>query len=155
VLSQVPVPRLLEGVAAALETYVEPHVDDRFARMQLRAIDELLRNLAERVDWSAVEIGQEADDIERVLAAFESAGWRGDGDHVAPAAGQPAGASAEEAASRRSGALAALRQALAWVEAGPAKSGSEAVVAARSDAIELLREDNARERARLKSGMYS
>jgi hypothetical protein len=147
------VPRLLEGVAAALATYVEPHVDDRFARMQLRAIDELLRNLAERVDWSAVEIGQEADDIERVLAAFESAGWRGDG--VAPPAGQPAGASAEEAASRRAGALAALRQALAWVEAGPAKSGSEAVVAARSDAIELLREDNARERARLKSGMYS
>jgi hypothetical protein len=132
-------------------------VDDRFARMQLRAIDELLRNLAERVDWSVVEIAQETEDIERVLATFEAAGWTDEaGPRSAdPASDQPGAQSTEMAAARRAEALAGLRQALAWLEARPADSGSEAVVAARSNAIQLLRADNARERERLKSGMYS
>ena len=140
-LSTVPVPRLLEGVAAALRTHVEPHVTDRFAQMQLRAIDELLRNLAERVDWSPLEVTQEIDDIERLLGALTQAGW------TAP---DRPGADTER---RREDALAELSQALTWIERLP--SESEHAAPARSAAMELLRASNARERARLQSGMYS
>ena len=81
-LSAVEVARLLEGVAAALRTHVEPHVDDRFARMQLRAIDELLRNLADRVEWSLAELQAELAGMEELLARLREAGWPG---HVAAA----------------------------------------------------------------------
>ena len=71
-LSSVEVSRLLEGVAAALRTHVAPHVDDRFAQMQLRAIDELLRNLAGRVEWSLPELEAELDELEGLLAELRA-----------------------------------------------------------------------------------
>ena len=154
-LSAVPVLRLLDGVAAALRTHVWPHVTDPFALMQLRAIDEVLRNLAERVDWSLAEVAEETDEIERMLARLRQAGWTGD---RAPG-GAPSGPRAEwepsgaEALQRRSEALFSLREALTWVEQLPARD--ETAVAARSAAVEFLRSAVARERARLESGMYA
>ncbi|QEC47775.1 hypothetical protein FSW04_09455 [Baekduia soli] len=145
-LSTVPVQRLLEGVAEALHADVAPHVDDRFALMQLRAIEELLVNLAGRVAWEPAEVAAEADGLGDVLAALRAAGWAGP---AAPGATAPPA----DAAARRADGLAALREALAWLAAREEDGG--AVAAAREAATAFLREGNDRERARLRSGMYA
>lgn len=151
-LSAVPVARLLDGVAAALQTHVQPHVTDRFALMQLRAIDEVLRNLAERVDSSMPEVTQETDEIQRILEALRQAGWSGE---AATGGGSQAESGPAGAAElhRRSQALFALREALNWVEQLAVRD--ETANAARHTAIESLRAAIARERALLKSGMYA
>ena len=141
-LSAVDVARLLEGVAASLRTHVEPHVDDRFALMQLRAIDELLRNLAGRVEWSLAELLAELEGMEELLARLREAGWPGD-----VAAAETPAATTEEALARRLVLLGGLSEATRWAQ----EEGSEeprALVSA------YLRETNDRERRRLQSGMY-
>jgi hypothetical protein len=144
VLSAVEVSRLLEGVAAALRTHVAPHVDDRFAQMQLRAIDELLRNLAGRVEWSLPELEAELDELEGLLAELRAAGWTeeaaGD-DHHRPAGSVPG------ALAHRAALLARLTAAAAWAQ----QSDSDA---ARALVTARLRSANDRERGRLQSGMY-
>ncbi len=141
-LSAVEVSRLLEGVAAALRTHVEPHVDDRFAHMQLRAIDELLRNLAGRVEWSLTELQAEVAAIEELLGELGAAGWPGgSGGSGAPLA------TADEALARRSTLLGDLSDATRWAQ----EEGSEQ---ARALMTAYLRETNDRERGRLQSGMY-
>ena len=140
-LSAVEVARLLEGVATALRTHVEPHVDDRFARMQLRASDELLRNLAGRVEWSLPELQAEVEGMEGLLAELREAGWLGD----TAAAGPPA--TTEEALGRRLVLLGELSDATRWAQ----QEGSDE---SRALASAYLRERNDRERRRLQSGMY-
>jgi hypothetical protein len=140
-LSTVPVPRLLEGVAEALRADVAPHVQDRFALMQLRAIEELLLNLAGRVAWDPAEVAAEADGLDGVLALLRAAGWEG----AAPGPG--------DAAARRAEGLAALRGALVWLAGREDAEG--AVAAAREATTAFLRAGNDRERARLRSGMYA
>jgi hypothetical protein len=149
-LSPVPASRLLEGVAASLRTHVEPQVSDRFARMQLRAIDELLRNLAERVEWSVAAVTQETAEIADLLSQLEQHGWSGERDGAKP---DPAGAVQlpQEALKQRAEALTALRRALNWTQEIPSAEGE----AARAAAVEFLRTENDRERSQLKSGMYS
>jgi hypothetical protein len=141
-LSAVEVARLLEGVAAALRTHVEPHVEDRFARMQLRAIDELLRNLADRVEWSLAELQAELEGMEELLARLRDAGWPGDG-----AAAETPAATTEEALARRLVLLGRLSEATRWAQ----QEGSQELRALVSS---YLRETNDRERRRLQSGMY-
>ena len=155
VLSAVPVQRLLDGVAAALRTDVRPHITDPFALMQLRAIDEVLINLAERVDWSLADVAEETDEIERMLARLRKAGWLGDrvpGDAPSRPQAESVAPSADTL-QRRSEALFSLRDALIWLEQLPVRD--ETAVAARSAAVEFLRTATARERGRLKSGMYT
>jgi hypothetical protein len=148
-LSSVPASRLLEGVAASLRTHVEPQVSDRFARMQLRAIDELLRNLAGRVEWSVADVSRETRDIEDLLTRLEQQGWedeRGPGPSRDEAVTSP-----HEALKQRAEALAALRRALNWTQEMRSPEGD----AARAAAVEFLRAENDGERSQLKSGMYS
>ena len=140
-LSAVEVARLLEGVAAALRTHVEPHVDDRFALMQLRASDELLRNLAGRVEWSLPELKAEVEGMEGLLAELREAGWPGD----TAAAGPPA--TTEESLARRLVLLGELSDATRWAQ----QEGSNE---SRALTSAYLREMNDRERRRLQSGMY-
>jgi hypothetical protein len=137
---------LLEGVAAALRTHVEPHVTDRFAQMQLRAIDELLRNLAGRTEWSLPELNAEIEDGERLLRELASAGGPG----ATTDSGQGAGPfpSAEEALSYRGSLLTRLAEGVAWAQ-------SEGPPEARAAASEYLRAYNTLDRKQLKSGMYS
>ena len=148
-LSAVPLPRLLEGIAASLRTHVAPHVDDRFALMQLRAVDELLRNLAGRVEWNGTEIATEVEETEELLGVLRAAGW--DGEPAAAADGQ-AESPAAALLDRRSATLVSLREAMAWVvDQKPEDArGAEA----RAATVAFLRAGNARERERLKSGMY-
>jgi hypothetical protein len=141
-LSEVPLPRLLEGIASALQKDVEPGVADEFARMQLRAIGEVLRNLADRVEWSAAELGDEIADrlafLERLAAT---------GATVGPPAGGPPFATNGAALEYRALLLRRVAEALEWAES----AGDDA----RRIAADYLREANRRERTRLKSGMYS
>ena len=156
-LSAVPVPRLLEGIAAALRNQVQPHVTDRFAQMQLRAMDEVLRNLAQHVNWSLTEVAEEIDEIERMLAKVEQTGWL----HGRAACAPPPGSQAEwdrdpsgtAALRRRSEALLSLREALTWIEQVP--SDDEATVSTRSAIVKFLSTAISRERIVLRSGMYS
>jgi hypothetical protein len=140
-LSTVPVQRLLEGIAAALQTYVEPAVEDRFARMQLQAIDEILRNVAGRVEWRREEVESEIAEAERLLAGLREAGWQVD----AP----PPDTDLEE---HRRQTLAVLGEALEWIQSRPAGETGSAVHEA---VVAYLQREVGRERDRLKSGMYS
>jgi hypothetical protein len=141
-LSAVELSRLLEGVAAALRTHVEPHVDDRFAQMQLRAIDELLRNLAGRVEWSLAELRTELDEMEDLLAGLRAAGWPGD-----VAGPRSPAATTDDALARRLVLLGGLSDATRWAQ-------QEGPDEARALVTAYLRETNNRERGRLQSGMY-
>lgn len=147
-LSAVPVARLLKGVAAALRTHVEPHVTDRFAQMQLRAIDELLRNLAGRVEWSLTELNAEIDEADDLLEKLVAAGWP-DWTTAGSVPRPRPFTLAQEALLYRTSVLVRLADAMTWAQN---QSSSETV---RSVVTEFLRAANDRERGRLTSGMYS
>jgi hypothetical protein len=145
-LSAVPVSRLIEGIAASLRTHVDPHVTDPFAQMQLRAIDELLRNLAGRVEWSLTELNAEIVELELLFGKLLAAGWPDE----PPAGAAPARpfTSADEALSYRLALLSRLTDAIAWAQ----RHGSDDVCAM---VTEVVRARNNRERGQLESGMYS
>jgi hypothetical protein len=126
-LSDVPLARLLEGMAAALREHVEPALDDEFGLMQVRAAGELLRNLAGRTEWSVRERADESADRAALVERLARVGW--------PA--EIGGSGAAEAS---------LTEALSWAQG--AGDG------ARRIATEYLRAHNESERQRLKSGMY-
>jgi hypothetical protein len=148
-LTSVPVARLLEGVAAALREHVEPNVTDRFAQTQLRAIDELLRNLAGRVEWSLAELSREVADIERLLDALREVGLPAEDDYARPGESAPL-RSVDAASEARAALLVSVTRAINWVQdVAPASGATRSVVA------DYLRAANERERTRLKSGMYS
>src|ERR1700730_16839564 len=113
-LSAIPVSRLIEGIAASLETHVEPHVTDRFAQMQLRAIGELLRNLAGRVEWSLAELSAEVDEMDRLLQKLVAAGL----PNARPGGFAPARPfiSADYALSYRAALLTRMVDAIAWAQ---------------------------------------
>jgi hypothetical protein len=148
-LSSVPVARLLEGVAAALREHVEPHVTDRFAQMQLRAIDELLRNLAGRVEWSLAELSREVADIERLLDTLKEVGLPAEDDDARLGKSAPL-SSVDAASEARAALLVSVTRAINWVQDVAPASG-----ATRSVVTDYLRAANERERTQLKSGMYS
>lgn len=126
-LSDVPLARLLEGMAAALHEHVEPALDDEFALMQVRAAGELLRNMAGRTEWSVQERADETAGRAALVERLVRAGWPGE-------AGGPGAAEAS------------LTDALIWAQG--------AGEGARRIATEYLRARNESERKRLKSGMY-
>jgi hypothetical protein len=144
-LSEVPLPRLLEGMATALRDHVEPGVGDEFALMQLRAVGEVLRNLAGRVEWAADDLNDEIVARLELLDRLAAAGWPGAG--AARPAGGPPFATTGAALEYRAALLPRVAQGLRWAQAG----GDEP----RRIAADHLREANGFERARLRSGMYS
>ena len=146
-LSSVPLPRLLEGVAASLREHVAPHVDDRFATMQLRAIDELLRNLALRTDWRLDDVAADVAELDALLAVLASAGALTDGQAADPPPG-----TVEEALTRRIAELGEARDGLARLTRQDADRPE--VAAARDAVAGGLRAANERERALLQTGMY-
>ena len=145
-LSAVSLKRILEGIAESLKTHVQPHVNDRFAQMQLRAIDEILRNLGGRVEWSLGELKQEIETDEKLLGRLAACGWDdGRDDSQAPS---PALQTTEEALEYRAILLTRIADAMIWIQT-KAPPGTQMIV------DEYLRTVNDRERSKLKSGMYS
>jgi aminoglycoside phosphotransferase (APT) family kinase protein len=127
-LIQNSVGRLLAGAAEVLEKEVAAQVGDTFARQQVRAISEILVNLAERVDWTDEVLSEERDELLRLLAAL----------------GAEAGAAAEgEPEAGRRGALDEVVVALADLP-------TERVEGAGG----LLREQAVARARRLRSTMY-
>jgi len=148
--SHVPLPRLLEGVAASLRLNVAPHVDDQFAAMQIRAIDELLRNLALCTEWRMADVTEELASVEALLLTLSAAGWCGSSpDQIE----SPPLASVAAALERRAVVLEQLRLAIAWALTQEADDPNMAH--ARMEIVAYMRAENTRERARLKSGMYA
>ena len=145
-LSAVSLKRILEGIAESLKTHVQPHVKDRFAEMQLRAIDELLRNLARRVEWSLSELKQEIEVDEELLDRLAACGWVDDldGSHTKT----PQLQTTDEALEYRALLLARIADAMIWTQI-------KATPDAQLIVDEYLRKVNDRERGNLKGGMYS
>lgn len=148
-LTNIPPAKLLEGVADSLQAEVAPRLDDEFARMQLRAIDELLRNLAPRIGWIDAELGSDVAGIERLLAALEEEGMP-----AATATGDDGRERAPDPAARRLHLLGRLEEAIAWAyDEGHGSDRSRA--AARARLAEQLEGAAESERGRLRSGLYS
>ncbi len=145
-LSSVPLKRLLEGITESLRTHVQPHVKDKFALMQLRAIDELLRNLAGRVEWSLSELKQDIEADEELLVRLATCGWD-DGKEISLTL-QSEIRTGEEALEYRALLLTRIADAMIWIQ-------TKASPEAQMIAVDYLREANYRERKKLKSGMYS
>jgi len=67
--------RLFDGITRALMDTVIPVLDDTYARAQVLACVELLRNLAVRVEWRRDHL---RDEIERARPILVAAGTRSD-----------------------------------------------------------------------------
>lgn len=59
---------------ASLDNDIAPLIEDSFISMQIKAISELLSNLAPRVDWSAAEYEQEAHELRELATILADAG---------------------------------------------------------------------------------
>lgn len=140
-LTQNSIRRLLTGAADALSEDVAPAVDDQFALMQLRAVRELLLNLADRVDWRVDEIRADIQDIEELMTILRAAG--------SPDADTGGRASPMEERDRL---LASASRAIAWL----ADRSEQANDAARyRQAVEdILQRQAVDQAARLRSTMY-
>jgi hypothetical protein len=69
--------RLFEGMARALHERVAPALEDPAALAQLRAMVELLGNLATRVTWDPIHLGHVRGRARRVIEALATAGAPG------------------------------------------------------------------------------
>jgi hypothetical protein len=115
-MARLGVDTLLDAVARALDGAVLPAVQDRFARGQLYAAIDVLRNLRDRVELRADLLAVEADSAAAALAAAVEAL---DAAGAGPAA-------------------AATRAALAAVPAAPPAARADALRAALVAAYERL-----------------
>lgn len=61
-------------LAESLERNVLPHVDDHFARLQLRAAREMLMNLGTRLEWCQGDIARSEQAVRNALAELAEAG---------------------------------------------------------------------------------
>jgi hypothetical protein len=116
---RLPVETLLDGVVHTLTTAVLPGVTSRFARGQLYAAVDVLRNLRDRVEVKAslldAEAASAAEALTAVIAALRDGGAAGPAAVLAEAV-----ASAPHAPGERVVALrAALVLALEAVDAAP------------------------------------
>lgn len=108
-LIQNSVGRLLAGAAEALENEVAARVDDTFARQQVRAVAEILLNLAERVDWTEAVLSEDRDELLRLLGTLEEPGGAEAGEGDPAAARREALDRVVEALADRQGGLPAER----------------------------------------------
>ena len=118
----IPVATLIDGLARTLTDAVLPDVTSRFARGQLYAAVDVLRNLRDRIEPKAAlleaESASAAAALARAAAALGSAG----SPIAAALAAAPSGPPAERAAALR----AALVAALDLIDALPAGRGEAA-----------------------------
>jgi len=116
-MTMLPPEQLIDGVVRTLLDSVLPGVTTRFARAQLYAAVDVLRNLRDRIDPRAELLDAESASavaaLERVVAALPAAGAT---TVRAALAAAPAGPPAERAAALR----AALTSALGLIETLPA-----------------------------------
>lgn len=75
-ITQNSVRRILQGCVEVLEADIRPEIQQSFPRMQLMAMTELLRNLADRVDWKTSECERELMEL-RELADCSGRGQDG------------------------------------------------------------------------------
>lgn len=115
--------RIFAGMAASLHDVVRPAVTDPYARSQVEASAEMLRNLATRVEWRCDDLAAVVDRVRGVLA--EAVGAAPDADDLRAARellDAPAPDRADNAALVRAGTahLAALAQVQTWAVVGEA-----------------------------------
>jgi hypothetical protein len=107
---RIPLETLIDGVVETLTGSVLPDVSTRFARGQLFAVVDVLRNLRDRVELRAGLLAEEAASAEDALA--RAAGALGDtpaaADLRAAASGVPAGPPAARAGALRAAVAAAF-----------------------------------------------
>jgi hypothetical protein len=68
-MMQSSLPRLIDGIIAALRDTVLPALDDAYVRTQVTAAIELLDNLATRVEWRRADLAEIDQRAEAALAA--------------------------------------------------------------------------------------
>lgn len=111
----VPLETLLDGVVRALTESVAPDVGTRYARGQLFAAVDVLRNLRERIEEKAALQRLETESAEAALGAVIAAL----GDEARAVVAALAEAPAEPTAARLTGLRVALVRTLAVVDALP------------------------------------
>ena len=115
---RIPVETLIDGVVRTLVEAVLPDVPTRFARGQLYAAIDVLRNLRDRVEVRAALLAEEAASAEGALAAaaeaLRAAGADAATDRIAAAR---RGAPAEPPAARVAGLRAAVIAAIETIDA--------------------------------------
>jgi hypothetical protein len=110
-MNQVPLERLLAGIAAALKETVAPAVADPYARTQALTAANLIENIATRVQWREDLLRAELERLEPLLDDAERLAGRSIRDRIAALR---ADASAELPV-RRVAALAALAVVQEWL----------------------------------------
>jgi hypothetical protein len=134
----VPVEMLIDGVVRTLTEAVAPHVGARFARGQLYAAIDVLRNLRDRVEERAAraeaEAASAADGLRRVVAALREPAAAAAAAVEKTLAAAPEGPPAERAAALRRAVVAALEvlDALPAEVAAGARAALEAHLAAQA-----------------------
>jgi hypothetical protein len=68
------VENMIAMLAESLERNVLPHVDDHFARLQLRAAREMLLNLGTRVEWRQGDIARSEHAVRDALVELAAVG---------------------------------------------------------------------------------
>lgn len=124
---QLRVETLVDGVLRALQESVLPEVQTRFARGQLYAAIDILRNLRDRVEEKAELAAAEAESAAAALARAEE-GLRAAGaaEAAARVASLRAAAPASPPAERAAGLRAALVATLTLLDAEPAPRAAAA-----------------------------
>jgi hypothetical protein len=146
-LPQNSVERILQGVAKAIDETVVPHLNDRFAAMQAKAMVELLRNVSVRVEWRCSSLIEENRQISDLLTVLERAGWQPAADPDVNTAAVP-GTPGEE--QRR--LLTRLAAGIQWLEGqtSTAPTVQEAREALRSFLLSTFEADG----AMMRTGMF-
>ena len=134
---------LVSRAADSLERNVLPHVESHYARLQLRAVRELLLNLGTRVEWRQEHIDAGAAELRHALDLLGAGG-------IPRARGGPD--TADDVAS-----LASLRAELAGVIEGVYRD--DRPEPRRSEALatiwRVIRSDFDAEAKRIRTGMYT
>ena len=116
----IPIERLIDGIVHTLTERVLPDVSSRFARAQLYAAIDVLRNMRDRVeqrtDVLAAEAASAAEALERTTAHLRDGGESALAARIAAALAEVPG---EPAAARLDGLRAVLVSALETIETLP------------------------------------
>lgn len=138
----VSVEALVARVAESLERNVLPHVENHYARLQLRAVREMLLNLGTRVEWRQKDAEAEARLMRDTIEALSEV------SQVASAEREITGGETADLAVLREGVARIIREIYAE---------RDAAVRARmlGTLWHAIRAEFDAEAARMRTGMYS